>query len=181
MTDGALPLIGSVRGFRWWRVGSGVDLLSPWRGPVRWTPGENEASCLGRRGMLGWKTSRAPHPMGSPAAECECGFYALHSLPELSEEPGRSIWEIDADTSGGRHGLVLGVVEGYGRVLIGTAGWRARFGQILALFSASDPASAYGAPLVDVAARYDVPLYRSLPAMASEWGPDRDVVRRLIA
>jgi hypothetical protein len=181
MTADTLPLVGSVRGFRWWRLGSGLDLLSPWRGPVRWSPGENEATCLGRRGMLGWKTSKAPHPMGSPSAGCECGFYALHSLPELNEGPGRSIWEIDADSSGGRHGLVLGVVEGYGRVLIGTAGWRSRFGRVLALFSASELDGHHRAPLADVAACYHVPLYRSLPAMASEWGPDRDVVERLIA
>src|SRR5215211_5934197 len=164
-----LPLIGSVRGYRWWRVGAGVDLLSPWRGPIRWAEGENEAICLGRRGMLGWKTSKAPHPFGSPAAGCECGFYALHSLPELNEEPGRSIWEIDADTSGGRHGLVLGVVEGYGRVLIGTAGWRARFGRVRALFAGADPVDAHRPPLADVAERYGAPLYRDLRAMASEW------------
>lgn len=181
MTADALPLIGSVRGFRWWRVGSGADLVSPWRGPIRWSPGENEATCLGRRGMLGWKASKAQHPMGCPATECECGFYALHSLPELNEDPGRSIWEIDADTSGGRHGLVLGVAEGFGRVLIGTAGWRARFGRVLALFSASEPGRAQHPSLVEVADRYEVPLYRSLAAMAAEWGPDRDVVQRLIA
>jgi hypothetical protein len=181
MTAEALPMIGSVRGFRWWRVGASDHLLSPWRGPIRWSPGENEATCLGRRGMLGWKSSKAPHPMGSPAIECECGFYALHSLPELNDEPGRSIWEIDADTSGGRHGLVLGVVEGYGRVLVGTAGWRARFGRILALFSASESGGGNRSPLPAVAVRYRVPMYRSLHAMAAEWGPDRETVERLIA
>lgn len=181
MTAGALPMIGSVRGFRWWRVGGADDLLSPWRGPIRWSPGENEATCLGRRGMLGWKTSKVRHPLGSPAIECECGFYALHSLPELNEEAGRSIWEIDADTSGGRHGLVLGVVEGYGRVLVGTAGWRARFGRILALFSACGSGDVHRPPLAEVAARYEVPIYRNLQAMAAEWGPDREAVERLIA
>jgi hypothetical protein len=181
MAADLLPLIGSVRGFRWWRVGSGEELLSPWRGPIRWDPGENEAACLGRRGMLGWKSSRAPHPRGSPAAGCECGFYALHSLPELNEEPGRSIWEIDADTSGGRHGLVLGVVEGYGRALIGTAGWRARFGRVLALFRGVVAPDLHRGRLDDIAVRYQVPLYRNLPAMAAEWGPDRDVVERLTA
>lgn len=181
MAADVLPLIGSVRGFRWWLVGAGVDLLSPWRGPFRWDPGENEATCLGRRGVFGWKMSKVPHPQGSPSTQCECGFYGLHSLPELNEEPGRSIWEIDADTSGGRHGLVLGVVEGYGRVLIGTAGWRARFGRILALYSASEAGAVPQHPLADVAARYEVPLYRNLEALATEWGPDREVVERLIA
>ena len=66
--------------------------------------------------------SRAPHPRGCPATGCECGFYALHSLPELNDGLDRAIWEIDTATSGGRHGLVLGVVAGSGRVLIGHRG-----------------------------------------------------------
>ena len=118
------PSSDSVRGFRWWRLSGNAELLSPWRGPVCWRPGENEASCLARRGIFGWKTSRAPHPRGCPATGCECGFYALHSLPELNGGLDRAIWEIDTATSGGRHGLVLGVVAGSGRVLIGTEGWR---------------------------------------------------------
>jgi hypothetical protein len=179
--DDPLPLVGAVRGFRWWRVGPHVDLLSPWRGPVRWMPGENEAACLGKRSMFGWRAARVAHPRGCPSVECECGFYALHSLPELNDTPGRSIWEIDADSSGGRHGLVLGVVEGAGRVLIGTAGWRARFGRVLALFSGPDTRDVHRSPLPDVAARYRAPLYRDLAAMVGEWGPDRDDVERLIA
>ena len=180
MTE-ALPMIGSIRGYRWWRVGPSGELLSPWRGPIRWSSGENEAACLGRRAMFGWKMAKAPHPNGTPSVGCECGYYALHSLPELNDTPGRSIWEIDAETSGGRHGLVLGIVEGYGRVLIGTAGWRSRFARILALFSAGRPPSIDRAAMEDIAARYEVPLYRDLPALATEWGPDGEVLEQLIA
>ena len=180
MVDG-LPLVGCLRGYRWWRIGAAVELFSPWRGPIRWEPGENQAQCLGRRGLIGWKTSRAPHPAGCPALDCECGFYALHSIPRPNDRPGRSIWEIDALSSGGRHGLVLGVIEGYGRVLLGTAGWRARFAWIRALFAATDPAEPHRVPLAQVARRYDVPLYRDLEAMATEWGPDRGSVEQLIA
>jgi hypothetical protein len=177
----ALPLVGSIRGYRWWRIGATPDLYSPWRGPVRWNPGENEAGCLGRRTMFGWRSSKAPHPRGAPEVACECGFYGLHSIPELNDEPGRSIWELDADSSGGRHGLVLGVVEGYGRVLFGTAGWRARFGRILALYAVTEALDVRRPPLEEVAARYGVPLYRDLHAMSSEWGPDRETIERLIA
>jgi hypothetical protein len=175
------PLVGSVRGYRWWRVGATIDLLSPWRGPVRWQPGENEAACLGRRVMFGWRSAKRPHPRGCPEVGCECGFYGLHSVPELNDTPGRSIWELDAVSSGGRHGLVLGVVEGYGRVLIGTEGFRAHFGRILALYAAAEVPDAHRVPLDDVAARYGIPRYRDLEAMAGEWGPDRDEVERLIA
>jgi hypothetical protein len=175
-----VPLVGSIRGFRWWRVGEAADLLSPWRGPVRWGPGENEAACLARRGFFGWKMGRTPHPRGCPASDCECGFYALHSLPELNDGADKSIWEIDALTSGGRHGLVLGITEGYGRVLIGTAGWRARFARVLALFAGCTTGDRTRD--IRIAANgYAVPLYHDLSAFVSEWGPDRETVRDLIA
>jgi hypothetical protein len=175
-----VPIVGSVRGFRWWRLSGNAELLSPWRGPVCWRPGENEASCLARRGMFGWKTSRAPHPRGCPATGCECGFYALHSLPELNDGLDRAIWEIDTATSGGRHGLVLGVVAGSGRVLIGTEGWRARSGRILALF-AGPMVTSHTREMGIAAAAYGVPLYRDLDAIVSEWGPDRAEVDSLTA
>jgi hypothetical protein len=175
-----VPIVGSVRGFRWWRLSGSAKLLSPWRGPVCWRAGQNEASCLARRGMIGWRMSRTPHPQGCPATRCECGFYALHSLPELNGGFDRAIWEIDTATSGGRHGLVLGIVAGYGRVLFGTQGWRARFAQILALYAGptvTDHTREMGA----AAAEYGVPLYRDLDAIVSEWGPDRTLVDRLTA
>lgn len=175
-----LPLVGSVRGFRWWRLSGNAELLSPWRGPVIWRPGENEASCLARRGMFGWKMSRTPHPRGCPATGCECGFYALHSLPELNDGLDRAIWEIDTATSGGQHGLVLGVVAGSGRVLIGTEGWRARFCRILALF-AGPTVTNHTREMGVAAAAHGVPLYRDLDAIVSEWGPDRAEVASLTA
>jgi hypothetical protein len=175
-----VPVVGSVRGFRWWRLSGNAELLSPWRGPVCWRPGENEASCLARRGIFGWKKSQAPHPRGCPATGCECGFYALHSLPELNGGLDRAIWEIDTATSGGRHGLVLGVVAGSGRVLIGTEGWRARSSRILALF-AGPTVTSHTREMGIAAAAYGVPLYRDLDAIVSEWGPDRAEVDSLTA
>lgn len=175
-----VPIVGSVRGFRWWRLSGSADLLSPWRGPVRWGPEENEASCLARRGVFGWKTARAPHPRGCPATACECGFYALHALPCRNEGTDRAVWEIDSATSGGHHGLVLGIVAGYGRVLIGTEGWRARFGRILALY-AGPTVTGHTRELGAAAATYRVPLYRDLDAIVSEWGPDPAEVEALTA
>jgi hypothetical protein len=175
-----LPLVGSLRGFRWWRYAGEGQLVSPWRGPVRWDPGENEASCLARRGMFGWKMARAPHPRGCPATGCECGFYALHGIPQPPDGSDPSIWEIDAQTSGGKHGLILGVAEGYGRVLVGTTGWRARFSKVLALYAGA-AISARFPEIRSTAARYGVPIYRDLTAFAAEWGPDPEVVQELTA
>jgi hypothetical protein len=174
------PVVGALRGFRWWRLSGDGRLLSPWRGPVRWDVGENESACLARRGVFGWKMSRAPHPRGCPATRCECGFYALHALPSVNDELDRAIWEIDSTTSGGRHGLVLGVVGGYGRTLVGTQGWRSRFSRVLALY-AGPFAVGQRRDVEETAASYEVPLYRDLDAMVGEWGPDRDTVERLIA
>jgi hypothetical protein len=149
------------------------------RGPVRWDRGENEA-CLAWRGMFGWRMSRTPHPRGCPSTRCECGFYALHALPSVNDEMDRAIWEIDSATSGGRHRLVLGVVAGYGRTLVGTQAWRARFGRILALY-AGPFVVGQRRDVEDTAAWYDVPLYRNVDAMVSEWGPHRDALASLIA
>jgi hypothetical protein len=98
----------------------------------------------------------------------------------LNDDLDRSIWEIDTSTSGGRHGLVLGVVAGYGRVLVGTAGWRAHFGRILALY-AGPTVTIHTRELGAAAAAYAAPVYRDLDAIVSEWGPDPAVVGSLIA
>jgi hypothetical protein len=92
----------------------------------------------------------------------------------------RAIWDIDTATSGGGHGLVLGVVAGYGRVLIGTEGWRSRFGRILALF-AGPTVTNHTREMGVAAAAHGVPLYRDLEALVSEWGPDRAEVDSLTA
>jgi hypothetical protein len=124
--------------------------------------------------------ARTPHPRGCPATACECGFYALHSLPSPNDGLDRAIWEIDTATSGGHHGLVLGIAAGYGRVLIGTAGWRARFARILALY-AGPTITDHTRQLGAAAATYDVPLLRDLDAFVAEWGPDPADVSSLTA
>ena len=89
-----------------------------------------------------------------------------------------TVCAVDSSTSGGRHGLVLGIVGGYGRVLVGTAGWRARFCTILALF-AGPTVTNHTRLLGATAAAYGVPLYRRLDALVGEWGPDGDLVAQL--
>jgi hypothetical protein len=101
-------------------------------------------------------------------------------LPALGDGTDRAIWEIDSATSGGNHRLVLGIVAGYGRVLVGTQGWRSRFGRILALY-AGPTVTGHTRELGAASAAYDVPLYRDLDALVSEWGPDRELVGRLTA
>jgi hypothetical protein len=168
-TDTRLAL-GSIRGYRWWRVGPGPYLSSPWRGSERWDPVASSARCLPRRRLLG---TTFPHPDGVPEPSCACGFYGIHDVPDRFE--GRrwfatASWRFDAEISGGAHGLVFGVVEGFGRVVVGEIGWRAGNARVNALYAsgAREPSPL----LVATARRYGVPLYRDLSAMVREWAPD---------
>ena len=160
------PVVGSLRGFRWWRLSGDGQLLSPWRGPVR-------AGARGERSHLPRSSRDVRLEDVADAAPSGMPGYPLRmrllraALPSINEELDRAIWEIDSATSGGRHGLVLGVVAGYGRTLVGTRGWRSRFGSIIALSRArpSDRAATW-----EAAATYDVPLYRNLDAMVPNGG-----------
>ena len=172
-------VVGSLRGFRWWKLDQNGWLSSPWRGRQRWLPGTNEASCLFRKRITRWRASKKPHPYGAPARECECGFYGLHAVPPTRTHPARFGWEIGVESSGDRrHGLIFGVAAADGRVLIGTDGWRAQVARPLAILWGSgvelDDRSALNAHL------YALPTYRDLSALVEEWGPgevERDLAK----
>jgi hypothetical protein len=88
------------------------------------------------------------------------------------EGPVRFVWELDTDFSGSG-GLVLGIVEASGRVLVGTQGWRAEYARASALFVSN---WAFPNPEVDaVSLRYRIPIYREFEAMSAEWGPGEEV------
>ena len=164
------PVVGSLRGFRWWRSPATAN-SSPLARSRPLERGENEATCLARRGMFGWKMSRTPHPRGCPATRCECGFYALHALPSINEEStersGRSTRRPPAGATASSSGSSPG-----------TAGPRRHPGMAIALRldhrAYAGPAVGPRRDVQEAAATYDVPLYRNLDAMVSEWGPDRD-------
>ena len=142
----------------------------PRRGRQRWLPDTNRAQCLFRRRITTWRASKKPHPQGTPERGCDCGFYALHSVPPMRTHPARFGWEIGVETSGDRrHGLVFGVAAADGRVLVGTDGWRAETARPLALLWGR------GIELDERAAmsthRYALPTYRNLSALVTEWGP----------
>lgn len=124
--------LGSVRGFRRW----GVDVtgvLSPitYSSRSRWMPGENVSSCqctpsyeqLPKIEGEEWKerNKRAKEWRESASFEdMNCGFYAYF---DGEDDHGHG----SADPN------ISGVVEGYGEVLIGTKGFRAKKARILAL------------------------------------------------
>jgi hypothetical protein len=168
------PVVGSVFGFRWWRVQPGGHLRSPWHGGHRWRPEENTARCLVKRRVVGgW---RDPHEHGAPDRSCRCGFYALWSVPDAAH--GDMLWDIDAETSGGPHGLLLGVVEAWGRVLLASGGFRAEHARPVAVATGSLP------PTPDAEAvtmRFPIRRHTSVSELVEGWEARIVEGRRLAA
>ena len=169
------PLVGSIFGFRWWRVQPGGHLRSPWHGGHRWQTEENTARCLVRRRVIGsWHEARDGH--AAPERTCRCGFYALWELPD--ERHGDMLWDISAETSGGRHGLLLGVVEAWGKILLASGGFRAeRVRPVAVAIGAVAPTPEADA----VNVRFPVPSYPSVAGLASDWSWKVAAGRRLAA
>lgn len=130
--DGVDFAIGSVCGFRRWKVDA-TGVLAPvtYSGSGVWGPGENVSTCSCHP-----SDSQVPKVEGedykerheraaawresASFADMKCGFYAYFDGCDDggygSTDPG-----------------VCGVIEGYGEVLIGTKGFRAKKARILAL------------------------------------------------
>lgn len=130
--DGIDFALGTVRGFRRWKVDV-AGTLKPvsYYSSHSWGPGENHAECgcspsseqLPKIEGEDWKERNLRVEAWRDTATFEdmsCGFYAY----------------FDGKDSGG-HGStdpnISGVIEGYGEVLIGTKGFRAKKARIIAL------------------------------------------------
>ena len=116
-----LTIPGTLRGYRAWSprgvMGSRVDLhpLYARPGVSAWVDGENVATCNLLR--ITFERATAPvHTTPAPQWDCRCGFYARY-------EPTQSANGTD----------VLGVIEAYGRVILGERGFRAEKARILGL------------------------------------------------
>jgi hypothetical protein len=169
-------VVGGFRGYRWWRVGRAGWLESPFFGRNRWDPSSNRAECfiLKHRRLWFYSRLRAEHQTGAPVATCDCGFYGLNDLPIEASRQQQYLcpWEVDPRDSG-FGGLVLGVAEAWGRVLLGTEGWRSQFCKPLALFVR--PKTPTPIDTESVQTRYGIPVLRDLDALVSEWGPERQL------
>lgn len=154
---------GTVRGLRWWSVTAYRDtygLNGMWG---LWTPGENVAVCRKQDyGGVGLHYEPAPHE------PCSCGFYAY--------------WRPHPSPLQGSSPLIMsGVVEGYGRTLIGGKGFRAQKTRIVALALHPRSTVLFDSPLSDylteedisqllneLERRYEVPVYSRQDVMIRE-------------
>ena len=78
-----------------------------------WGPGANEAVCMA---ISPWRATRPTH--ASIRAECDCGFWAYTNGDHYLSVPGPA---------------ALGIVEAWGRMIIGPHGFRAEKARIVAL------------------------------------------------
>lgn len=129
--DGIDFAIGTVRGFRRWKVDVTGTLKPITYFSGAWGPGENqsECSCQPKGDQLPkiedekWPDRNARIETWRDSATFEdmsCGFYAYFD--------GK-----DSNGHGSTDPNISGVIEGYGEVLIGTKGFRAKKARILAL------------------------------------------------
>lgn len=143
----APDFIEPAAGYRAWRLGQWADLLPFGVSAAPWARGVNEATC--ERHFLGWRptTSHA-----APAADCTCGFYALH---DPADE------RLDFYT---RNGAIrnpvpaVGAIAAWGDMEVHRTGFRAQFACVTAL--AEHPRMSRGEreSLWHAAERYRVPL-----------------------
>lgn len=145
-----------VIGYRQWMLNGWT--LEPVGGAIRggpWRPGVNKASCL--RVHTDWvgysyHHSLLPETHRAPAADCDCGLYALHDLSHrnLGWQPGGGKW------------AVIGAVAAWGDLHVHHGGFRAARAQIVALAYTLDmplairekvhlAARVYGCACVDLA------------------------------
>lgn len=170
--------IGSVFGVRWFSVDSHGRLTGPQTSSM-WKPGENVARCSSLRlyGSLSYSVSlfgsslpelSTPEPTKAekhetPADNCACGFYAYalgcdDKQYALKDGPFRR----------DKARRVYAVVEAYGRVMLGTKGFRAEKARIVAVH---DPRR-----LVNAQAYPEVERFRSRRAMHATFNIVRPVV-----
>jgi hypothetical protein len=162
-------IAGSVTGYRWWALAADGRLLGM---HDAWTPGENHARCLADRPghhlvrgagqQPGPGLQRPLHPAADvPAEACFCGFYAYWTVPGQMV-PGTLL-------------PVLGVIEGYGKVLIGSKGFRCATAKIMALCPLGSPVPG---PVAAMGRAYPgARVYRSLDGMCGEFPPDPGYAR----
>lgn len=129
--DGIDFALGTVRGFRRWKIDV-TGVLKPITYYLgAWGPGENQSECnchpspeqLSKIEGEPYKEHNARVEAwrdGATFEDMSCGFYAYFD--------GK-----DSNGYGSTDPNISGVIEGYGEVLIGTKGFRAKKARILAL------------------------------------------------
>lgn len=140
--------ITPVEGYRAWGLGLGRLWSMRAPTPTPWpTSGPLRARCLKDRNPLVGRAEPVAGCHYAPSPGCSCGVYAAW-------EP----WELESISLGPPFVLVVGRVWGWGRVVLGTRGWRAEYVQPVELFVAPWWSETTKAHVRRVADAYALPL-----------------------
>lgn len=165
---------GTVRGARAWNVNDDGWLVGITR-PQVWVSGVNEASCrkfvmptmeavTRGDGSVFYRTVEVAFPEGPVdhgIEDCQHGFYAYY---EGSNDYG------DVSRVSGQS-RVSGVVEGFGRTVLGSRGFRCMKAKIVALTFGPAVTDARRERVLENYA--DVPVFGSFEEMVSVFPPDK--------
>lgn len=151
-TGSALVIGAPVRGWREWTITA--DGLRGAQGGF-WRPGTNTAECLGKHAAMlrvlddALAGAGVPNPPHTVERWCTCGLYSWRRPDRIRA----------------RSAKVAGVVESWGRVLVGEHGYRAQYARVVAVCGPRR-GIADAHPTRDeraaVAERYSVPYFETL-------------------
>lgn len=111
--DGFDLAVGKALGLRRWKLTTDGYLESPIQ-TYYWEGGENRAGC---DSVMSSAFPAYLREEFHQFKRCSCGFYALSSKERLNDYPGP----------------IIGVLEGWGKVVIGEKGWRSEKGAVKAI------------------------------------------------
>lgn len=126
-------LVTCNNGYRSWELKHDRELVAPADPDVHelsslvqhydWTEGLNRARCLLSETQRASNRLRNIPECQYPTKRCSCGFYAYYEVDQWSQHPAFA----------GKFQRVHGVIEGYGRCVVGSKGFRAENALIVAL------------------------------------------------
>jgi hypothetical protein len=147
--DAIVPLLG-YREWALWRDGDGPPRLRSLFHPTVW-PHDRALGAVCLRPLV-WHGKSGIGHNGVPDAVCECGIYAFR--------------QPDFDTLRGAKGpKARGIVRGWGRYVLGTAGWRVEYARVVGVLEdREDPYTSRA-----LGERYRVPVVPSLERTAAEF------------
>ena len=146
--DGIVPLVG-YREWALWEDGDAPPRLRSLFHPTVW-PADRPLGAVCLRPLI-WHGRVGVGHRDVPDPLCECGIYAFRE-PEFET------------LRGAKGPKARGIVRGWGRYVMGSAGWRCEFARIVALVrDADDPATSHA-----VGRRYGVPVYPTLSGAVTE-------------
>lgn len=147
---------GTLRGYRAWRpsrdwrfLGLLNTELKSLMGNYVWHPDPEPASCrLDWWDDNGHLLRKVSHH--SPYEGCSCGYYATYDASDYTSHVGFGTY-------------IHGSVKAWGRISLGTIGFRAEYCQVEAVYGVSSRAAAR---------RYGVPWFRTKDRMLAQFPPE---------